>query len=298
LQLRHKVLVKSLHCEELNPYIQLEDSPFYVVQQTQPWRRIQDGQGQELPLRAGVSSFGFGGVNAHVVLEEYQGRVRSLRRAPGAGRAMVVLSAKNEERLKEQAKNLLTQLRKQAFRETDLWDIAYTLQVGRNAMEFRLGMVVSSLSDLEQKIVAFLSDHAGGEGVYMGNTKQHRNGRAGRTAKSGDEENVAQWRELGKEAKSICLWVSGQPVDWSSLYGEERLQRISLPTYPFATERYWKLAYDSHLSAHVSSDETDGTRQLNDSLFDELLCSLSKGTVTVDTAALKIASALASQSVD
>ena len=35
LQLQHKTLVKSLHCEELNPYIQLEDSPFYMVREEQ-----------------------------------------------------------------------------------------------------------------------------------------------------------------------------------------------------------------------------------------------------------------------
>src|SRR6185503_16780720 len=29
LQLKHKTLVKTLHCETLNPYIKLSDSPFY-----------------------------------------------------------------------------------------------------------------------------------------------------------------------------------------------------------------------------------------------------------------------------
>jgi len=71
LQLKHKTLVKSLHCEELNPYIRLEESPFYVVQETRPWQALRDAQGRDLPRRAGVSSFGAGGSNAHVVIEEY-----------------------------------------------------------------------------------------------------------------------------------------------------------------------------------------------------------------------------------
>ena len=71
LQIKHRTLVKSLHCEQLNPYINLEGSPFYVVQETQAWEPLEDKQGNLLPRRAGVSSFGFGGVNAHVVLEEY-----------------------------------------------------------------------------------------------------------------------------------------------------------------------------------------------------------------------------------
>ena len=44
LQLQHGLLVKSLHCEELNPYIALEDSPFYMVRETQPWQALQDGR--------------------------------------------------------------------------------------------------------------------------------------------------------------------------------------------------------------------------------------------------------------
>ena len=71
LQMQHKKLVKSLHCEQINPYLQLEASPFYVVQETRPWEALRDHEGWILPRRAGVSSFGFGGTNAHVVLEEY-----------------------------------------------------------------------------------------------------------------------------------------------------------------------------------------------------------------------------------
>ena len=79
LQLQHKTLVKSLHCEELNPYIQLEDSPFYIVREKQDWRPVQDAQGRDLPRRAGVSSFGAGGSNAHVVIEEYVPRCEAER---------------------------------------------------------------------------------------------------------------------------------------------------------------------------------------------------------------------------
>src|SRR5581483_7072913 len=71
LQMKHRTLVKSLHCDEINPYIQLEGSPFYVLQEQRSWVALKDDNGRELPRLAGVSSFGFGGVNAHVVLEEY-----------------------------------------------------------------------------------------------------------------------------------------------------------------------------------------------------------------------------------
>ena len=35
------------------------------------------------------------------------------------------------------------------------------------------------------------------------------------------------------------LWVTGVPIDWELLHGEERRQRVSLPAYPFERKRFW-----------------------------------------------------------
>jgi phthiocerol/phenolphthiocerol synthesis type-I polyketide synthase E len=35
------------------------------------------------------------------------------------------------------------------------------------------------------------------------------------------------------------LWVQGVPVDWSSVYPDEPLQRVPLPGYPWQRSRYW-----------------------------------------------------------
>ncbi|MEJ2117965.1 MAG: type I polyketide synthase, partial [Alphaproteobacteria bacterium] len=71
LQMQHGTLAPSLHCETLNPYIELKGSPFYVVREKQEWRAPHDEAGRALPRRGGVSSFGFGGVNALVILEVF-----------------------------------------------------------------------------------------------------------------------------------------------------------------------------------------------------------------------------------
>ena len=48
LALRHGVLPASLHCQQPNPYLQLEGSPFYLVDSTRPWPVIAGPSGDRL----------------------------------------------------------------------------------------------------------------------------------------------------------------------------------------------------------------------------------------------------------
>jgi acyl transferase domain-containing protein len=109
LSMKHGTLPGILHFKQLNPYISLEGSPFYIVEQTLKWQRLKDAQGKEIPRRAGVSSFGFGGANAHVVVEEYITPEAELFpiAITSSVPALIVLSARDEERLREQARRLL-----------------------------------------------------------------------------------------------------------------------------------------------------------------------------------------------
>lgn len=102
LSMKHRTLPGLLHLKELNPYVKLENTPFFIVDRTQPWEQLRDAQQQLLPRRAGVSSFGFGGVNAHVVLQEYEAAAGT----PDTDAQLIVLSAKNEERLRAYADKL------------------------------------------------------------------------------------------------------------------------------------------------------------------------------------------------
>ncbi|RSM87607.1 hypothetical protein DMH04_10760 [Kibdelosporangium aridum] len=68
LALYHRVQLPTLHCEHPHPL--LAESGFRVLDEARDWQPGPVGI-----RRAGVNAFGFGGVNAHVVLEE----------APGAG---------------------------------------------------------------------------------------------------------------------------------------------------------------------------------------------------------------------
>jgi acyl transferase domain-containing protein/2-polyprenyl-3-methyl-5-hydroxy-6-metoxy-1,4-benzoquinol methylase len=246
LQMQHKKLVKSLHCERLNPYIQLEGSPFYIVQENCDWKALRDREGQALPRRAGVSSFGFGGSNAHVVLEEYVPKPRAMSSGRAQASALIVLSAKNEERLREQVEQFLVWAQAERRKEDPLeqaqmlQDLAYTLQVGREAMEERLALQVSSLAELTEKLRRYLCDspHEGGD-WYRGQVKQYKEMTALMSLDEELQKVIGRWLQQGQYEKLLSWWVKGPAVDWKYLYGEHLPRRISLPTYPFAREPYW-----------------------------------------------------------
>ncbi|QKO15593.1 Polyketide synthase PksN [Dickeya solani] len=256
LQLQHKTLVKSLHAEQLNPYIKLEDSPFYVVRENRPWVAPVDVQGQVLPRRAGVSSFGFGGVNAHIVLEEYTGGKEKSDAGPGIGKSepsMIILSAKSTERLMAAAGNLLTRITAENKSQPELDELAYTLQVGRDAMEQRLGILTSSIDELAEKLREFLGGEDVIDDLFLGNVRQNKEMLAVVAADEDMAATLDLWFQKHKYAKLLELWVRGMPVDWYRLYPQQRPKRISLPTYPFATDRYWiENARHAAMARHVA----------------------------------------------
>jgi len=65
------------------------------------------------------------------------------------------------------------------------------------------------------------------------------------------ETIVDKWIANKKLSKLLELWVNGLELDWKKLYGEVKPQRITLPTYPFAKERYW---IDTAAGGHVAAE--------------------------------------------
>jgi len=275
LQMKHGQIAPSLHARELNPNIDFGETPFVLQQRLGEWKRpvIEiNGELKEYPRIAGISSFGAGGSNAHVVIEEYVKTDEDLPEEYGKGEReehfLIVLSAKNEERLKKYAGKLLAFIQRDSLDEIDspgtekvrqisrraleinLENLAYTLQTGREAMEERLGLIIGSVRELEEKLIGFIEDREDLEGLYRGQVKRNRETLAVFTADEELREAIDKWIQRRKYSKLVSLWVKGLIVDWNKLYGQRKPHRISLPTYPFAKERYW-------LDTHRVNDSVD-----------------------------------------
>ncbi|MCX4966615.1 SDR family NAD(P)-dependent oxidoreductase [Streptomyces sp. NBC_00654] len=237
LQLRHRTLVPSLHAEELNPGIRFDGTPFFVQRTLTPWE-------SERPRIAAVSSFGAGGSNAHVILEEYVAADDGDRAAPDGGEHIVVLSARTPERLRHSAARLLAFLERKDAEggAVALADLAFTLQTGREAMKERLAVTVASLPELRRVLRGYTEngDGAGTPGVHRGSAGQLPGPVAEISADDDLRELlIERWARAGKHDKLAALWAGGVELDWRTLHATAPPRRISLPTYPFATERFW-----------------------------------------------------------
>ncbi|QTD53418.1 SDR family NAD(P)-dependent oxidoreductase [Sulfidibacter corallicola] len=237
LQLKHGQLVPSLHARTPNPNIDFANTPFRVQQEPAAWQRPVIG-GRIVPRRAGLSSFGAGGANAHLIIEEYQ--TETVAAPPENTKVLIVLSAKSEDRLKAIVKNLhdhLTDPNRFGGPQA-LQNLAFTLQVGREAMEHRMGLIVSSAQELIDRLAQFQAGDDSIEDCYRGHGDADS-----LAAYSNDDalqEAVAKWIERKKYGKLLAFWVKGFAIDWERLYGDAKPRRISLPTYPFLKQRYWK----------------------------------------------------------
>ncbi len=244
MQFKYQQLVPSLHSKKLNPNIDFCNTPFTVQQKLEEWKRPMieiDGITQEYPRRAGISAFGAGGSNGHLVIEEYIPNDLEASQATNNAEntTIILLSAKNENRLKEQVKRLLKAINEHNFTDDNLKDIAYTLQVGRDAMEERLGMIVASIKELKEKLNGFLEGKEGVEDLYHGQIKRSKNTLTDLATDEDMEKVISAWIDKGKYEKVVSLWTNGFAFDWSKMYGEVKPNRISLPTYPFEKESYW-----------------------------------------------------------
>ncbi|HEX7047612.1 MAG TPA: aminotransferase class III-fold pyridoxal phosphate-dependent enzyme [Gammaproteobacteria bacterium] len=136
LALRERKLPATLHYTRANPALGLEQSPFHVIDETRDWPA--DGK----PRLAAVSSFGLGGTNAHVVLEEAPVRETS---AATTNPQLLVLSAKTEAALDRACDAVAHYLNENE--QTNFADIAFTLQLGRQAFEHRLAVAANDRTE-------------------------------------------------------------------------------------------------------------------------------------------------------
>ncbi|MGC2744995.1 MAG: SDR family NAD(P)-dependent oxidoreductase, partial [Candidatus Angelobacter sp.] len=233
LSLQHRQIPASIHCEQLNPKIHLNDTPFFIPDQLREW----DAEGTRA---AGVSSFGSGGANAHVVVEEYPPQIQQ-HRQEGA-EFLFVLSAATHELLRLYAMRVMDWLEKDSA-EAEFADAIYTWQTGRTAMNQRLAIRVKDRTELLGKLRQWLACNNDVADLWFGQVQKSSS--INRVWQTQSGRQLVDRAMLDGDLEQIgILWTTGLELDWNRFYESTQLRegkprRISLPTYPFAKERYW-----------------------------------------------------------
>ena len=76
-------------------------------------------------------------------------------------------------------------------------------------------------------------------GVFRGRSRRAQGGSDATADEAMPDKSVGLLAEKREWARLLESWVSGMSVDWRTLYPGRIPRRLSLPTYPFARERYW-----------------------------------------------------------
>ncbi|ONM49782.1 hypothetical protein B0T44_12740 [Nocardia donostiensis] len=167
--LRHGMLPRTLHADELSPKVDWSAGAVQVLTEPEPWP-AEAGRVR----RAGVSSFGISGTNAHVILEETPAEART---APGrtvpdetnpAVRVEAVpllVSAKSEAGLRAQADRLRQWLDETPAAD-DLWRVASSLVGSRAQLDWRGAVIGHNRDEVRNGLAELASGASAGRVVY------------------------------------------------------------------------------------------------------------------------------------
>jgi polyketide synthase PksN len=242
LQLQHKQLVPHIKANGASPDLRLEHTPFYLQQEAQEWHRVRlsrNGVDQAYPRRAMVHSMGYGGFYAGAIIEEYDAKDlgNSLSSVATAGqKQLIVLSAKTEERLRVAIQQLYLFVEKR--NEIRLRDVAFTLQVGREAMAYRWAAIVDDRDNLLD-VLRIAADQGGlDQSTNPANMfKALVNPSAvvldGLLDGEAQQQVLQQYVRETNLAKLAAWWLRGADVPWDDLHEKGSSKRVWLPTYPF-----------------------------------------------------------------
>ena len=241
MQMRHGKLAPFMNATAFSPVLNRESSPFFLCSEIRPWPRQRvtaEGAEHEVPRRAMINSFGYGGFYAGAIVEEYidqNDARRSVHFSAGRPRPQViVLSADDKGDLTVKLNQLSEHLKGNP--QVSMDDLAYTLQIGREAMSYRWATVATGYDDLLDTLAdpfQELRPEKTKNGVFFGCVASLSPRRKQMLA--GADPQCPVWNDADESdlLNLASWWVDGGDVPWNERAPDDA-RRIALPAYPFA----------------------------------------------------------------
>lgn len=250
LTLKYKHICPNVHFYRPNQRIRFEDSPVYVNDKLSEWAT------QDTIRRCGVSSFGFSGTNCHVILEEFPGHPESKRESPDNRPKIFTLSAKSEAALHELISQYYHYIK--VNMNLDENDICYTVNTGRGHYNFRLAFIFETIVQLRNKLqllsevhdLSMMKEPIDFNYSHYDRTDDFNSTGPGETFMEIIElsetagEKITEFLNSRRDDRDLLsqilnLYINGANIRWEVLYHDQKVKKISLPSYPLARERCW-----------------------------------------------------------
>ncbi|MFY9514303.1 MAG: type I polyketide synthase, partial [Rubrivivax sp.] len=144
LALHHRLLPPTL-CEQVNPELGIDQTPFYINTQTAPWP-ARPGE----PRRAAVNAFGFGGTNSHAIVEQAPPQAHRPKTLSGWPAELCIVSADSADTLMAKLERLAAGLQRNP--QWRLADVAAALLREDTAAEHRISIVAKDTAGLAKSL--------------------------------------------------------------------------------------------------------------------------------------------------
>ncbi|MBQ8488783.1 MAG: acyltransferase domain-containing protein [Pseudobutyrivibrio sp.] len=144
LMIKNRMLVPTVYFQQDNKKLGISKFNICVNRFTRKWNRQH--------LAAAVSSFGIGGVNCHLIIEEYKSREILNETVPKEElkAAIIPVSGPTKEHIKGYFEKLGAYLDDK--KDVNIKDIARTLWKGRDAKEYRSVLLTTGTKDLSRQL--------------------------------------------------------------------------------------------------------------------------------------------------
>lgn len=218
LSMKHQLLPGLANFKKKNPYIDLQNTGFHLLEDAEIWSASSG------PLTAGLSSFGMGGVNAHVIIQQYQAQQYRLpvEKKPIDNPFILPFSAKKGqlracvEQYFDAVSSATQSLADDLSIKQFINNFSHTLRHGRDQMAQRVVLIVNSIDDLKTAMTAVISGELDAGGLWY--------------------NSAATSETLLRFSKSWLAAESG--VDMAQAPVSDG-KSIPLPGYAFARRRCW-----------------------------------------------------------
>ncbi|PWY57648.1 hypothetical protein DGG96_00705 [Legionella qingyii] len=202
LMFQHQMIPGQANISEINPYLALQQSGLSISQKTHAWQQKQINAAL-VPRCAAVSSFGFGGVNAHVVLE--QGTM--IQQHPAESFVpLIPLSAANEASLRILVKSYIDWLCETSH--FDPQSFCFTLQKRRVHQRYRVIFQWHNQQQLIQQMQSWI-------------------------------DSSAMPRISDDYQSMVHAYLAGDAVFSTAAHPNEMMPVHETPAYPFLRKKIW-----------------------------------------------------------